>query len=307
MTETPINGLSRPPPSPSPHQSQLIIRLINRTAENSSSLKDAVVSYISSSVGHQHQKQQNHPNHISTSFSSSSYHPPIIRHLLHPAFSSSSPPSPPLPPPTEALPHTSVNISVPYHHHHITSSSSSSYHHQLSNLTISLTNDTEVLSSSSSDGESISASPINATAEGGDGSGSSGFGGLSGWFSWWNSSIYTHPDVLLAFALIVFYAIFVLFICAIILRIVVTIVCSSSGRTMAATFATSSDGFSGDESSSQRTRGYSQSYSTSYTNNNNGNKMNNRGPRFFAHEMTSFAIGDRTNSPSIIDEEDEES
>lgn len=268
MTETAINGLSRPQ-SPLKHPiSQLIIKLFNRT----------ITPEISSSGHHR-------SNHLTSS--PSSYHaPPPIRHLFLP--SSSSPPLLPLS--SSSSPANSTSLSVPslsthfhspHHHHHFSSLNST----VITNLT-ELSSEAE-----SSIAESINATSIESLGE---------IGGFRSWLNWWSSSIYTQPDILLAFALIVFYAIFVLFICAIILRIAVTIMCSSSGRTLAATFATSSEGFSETESSSQRTRGYSQSYSASYTN-------NGKNRRLFAHEMTSFALGDRTNSPSIIDEEDEES
>ena len=107
---------------------------------------------------------------------------------------------------------------------------------------------------------------------------------------WWTSTIYTNPDVMLAFAMIVFYAIFVLFICVIIIRIVLTIMLTGSSFKFSSPSDALSDTIEGETSS--RTQGYSQSVSRGYR------------PRYH-QEMTSFAI-DRTNSPSIIDEDDEE-
>ena len=111
--------------------------------------------------------------------------------------------------------------------------------------------------------------------------------------SWWQPQA-INSDVVIAFALIVFYTIFVLFIFVIIIKIVVTIF--TTGH-MSFKLATSSDSYSDgiDQETSSRTRGISYQ------------SQSQKNHPYYQREMTSFAI-DRTNSPSIIDEdEDEES
>lgn len=105
---------------------------------------------------------------------------------------------------------------------------------------------------------------------------------------------WTDPDILLVFGMIIFYAIFVIVICVLVIRIAVSLF--FFGSSFQLTTAPPEDGYSDniEGETSSKTRGVTQTYSTS------------KNRRFFQHEMTSFAV-DRTNSPSIIDEEDEES
>lgn len=104
----------------------------------------------------------------------------------------------------------------------------------------------------------------------------------------WSTVIFSHPDVLLAFALIIFYAIFVLFILIIVIRIVFTIMTTGSSFKMA---ANSSEALSEDyDDTSSRTRGTS------------GGGLASKARRgLYLYEMTSYAV-ERTNSPSIIEE-----
>lgn len=101
--------------------------------------------------------------------------------------------------------------------------------------------------------------------------------------NWWYSVIQVNPDVVLAFSLIIFYAIFLLFIFFIVIRIVFTIIMTGNRLKM----STSSEGLSDDyDETSSRIR-----VTTSVATRS----------RRYQQEMTSFAI-ERTNSPSIIDE-----
>lgn len=107
---------------------------------------------------------------------------------------------------------------------------------------------------------------------------------------------WTDPDIILVFGMIIFYAIFVIVICVLVIRIAVSLFFFGSSFHLTTAAAPAEDGYSDniEGETSSKTRGVTQTYSTS------------KNRRFFQHEMTSFAV-DRTNSPSIIDEEEEES
>lgn len=106
--------------------------------------------------------------------------------------------------------------------------------------------------------------------------------------------LWMHPDVLIAFTLMIFYAMFVLFILIIVVRIIVSIwttktLLKSSTSSNVCTF---SDG----ESSSFKNPSQAMNTTTLNVNPNRTNRQHRT-----LHETTSFAMDDQTNSPSLLD------